>query len=105
MNNIFQKQGNYYSLRKPRFLVSKRKCTSTYGVNTTSFRGPQIWQDLLQDIKNSDSLNPSKSNIKRYGASTCHCKIFKTFFFLAGVVLINLVIIKYFYYLQNHEIL
>ena len=56
MNDIFQKQENYYFLRNPRSLVSKRKFTSTYGIDTISFRGPQIWQNLPQDIKNSDSL-------------------------------------------------
>ena len=56
MNDIFQKQENYYSLRNPRSLVSKRKFTSIYGIDIISFRGPQIWQNLPQDIKNSDSL-------------------------------------------------
>ena len=57
MNDIFQKQENYYSLRNPRSLVSKRKFRTTYGIDTISFRGQHIWQDLPQDIKNSDSLN------------------------------------------------
>ena len=64
MNDIFQKQENYYSLRNPRSLVSKRKFTTTYGFDTMSFREPQIWQDLPQEIKNSDSLNHVKFNIK-----------------------------------------
>ena len=29
---------------------------TTYGIDTVFFRGPQIWQDLPQDIKNSGSL-------------------------------------------------
>ena len=68
MNDIFQKQKkNHYSLRNPRSLVSKWKFTTTYDIDTISFRRPQIWQDLPQDIKNSDSLNLSKFNIKKYG--------------------------------------
>ena len=67
MHDIFQKQENYHSLRNPRSLDSKRKFTTTYGIDTISFRGPQIWQDLPQDIKNSDSLNLFKSSVKRYG--------------------------------------
>ena len=57
MNDISQKQENYHSLRNPSSLVSKRKFTTTYGIDTITFRGSQIWQDLPQDIKNSDSLN------------------------------------------------
>ena len=75
MNDIFRKQENYYSLRKPRSLVSKRKFTATYGIDTISFRGPQIWQDPPQEIKNSDSSNLFKSNMKRYRTLTRHCKL------------------------------
>ena len=46
VNDIFQKQKIYYSLRNLRSLDSKSKFTTTYGIDTISFRGPQIWQDL-----------------------------------------------------------
>ena len=36
-----------------------------YDIITGSFRGPHIWQNLPPDIKNSDLLNLSKSNIKK----------------------------------------
>ena len=78
MNNIFQKQENCCSLRNPRSLVSKRKFTTSYGIDTMSFRRPQIWQHLPQDIKISDSLNLFKSKAKTYGALTCHFKLCKT---------------------------
>ena len=94
MNDIFQKQGNYYPLRNPRSLISKRKFTTTYGINTISFRGSRIWQDLPQDIKNSDSLN----------LLTCYCKLFVSFV-LMWVILISPVIANFFYYLQSNEIL
>ena len=42
VNDIFQKQENYYSLRNPRSLVFKRNFTITYGIDIISFRGPQI---------------------------------------------------------------
>ena len=80
--------------KNPRSLVSKRKFSAIYGVDTVSFKGPQIWQDLARDIKNSDSLNLFKSNIKRYGNLTCHCKLLLLFW----VILINPVTIKSFYY-------
>ena len=59
---------NCYSLRKPRSMDSKWKnFTTTYGIGTISFRGPQTWRGLPQDIKNSDSSNFFKFIIKRYG--------------------------------------
>ena len=73
------KQENYYSLKKPNYLVSKWKFTTTYGIDTVFFRGPQIWQDFPEDIKNSDSLNLFKSNVERCGTLVCNCKSYKTF--------------------------
>ena len=86
MNDIFQKQETYYSLRNPRSLVSKRKFTTTYGIDTIFFSGPKIWQDLPQNIKNSDSLNLLKSNIKRYGTLTCHYRLFESFIPCVGYI-------------------
>ena len=64
MDNIFQKQEKYYSLKKTRSLG--RKYTTTYGIDTIFIRRPQIWQDLSLGIKNADSnVNLFKSNIKR----------------------------------------
>ena len=39
INDIFQKQENYYSLRNPRSPVFIWKFTTTYGIDTISFRG------------------------------------------------------------------
>ena len=53
MSDIFQKQRNYYSQKNPRSLVSKQIYTTTYGIDgidTISFRGPQIWKDFLLKI-------------------------------------------------------
>ena len=86
MNDIFQKQENYQSLTNPRSLVSKRKFTTTYGIDIISFRGPQIWQDLPQDIKDSDALNLFKSNIKRYGTLTSPYKSCKSFIPCVGYI-------------------
>ena len=55
MNDIFQKQENCYSLRNLSSLICKRKYTITYDIDTIPFRGPQILQDLPQDIENSFS--------------------------------------------------
>ena len=79
MNDTFQKQESCYSLENLRSLVSKWKFNTSYGIDTISFSGPQIWQDLSQDIKISDSLNLFKCNTKRYGTLTCHCKFSRSF--------------------------
>ena len=64
INDIFQKHENYHPLRNPSSLVPKRKFTSTFPIDTISFRVPQSLQDLLQDIESSDSLNRFNSDTK-----------------------------------------
>ena len=86
MSDVFEKHEDHYSLRNPRSLAFKRKMTTIYGIDTIAFRGPQIWHSLPQDIKNSESLNSFKSNIKRYGNLTCHCKICRTFVLCVGYI-------------------
>ena len=63
--------------------------TTIYGIDTIAFRGPQIWHSLPPDIKNPESLNSFKSNIKRYGNLTCHCKICRTFVPCVGYIELN----------------
>ena len=86
MRDKFQRQENYLILRNLRSLVSKQKFTTTYCIDTISFRGSHIWQDLPQDIKNFDSLNLFKSYIKRNGTLTCHYKLCKSFFPYVGYI-------------------
>ena len=65
MNEVFQTNNFRYDLKNPRVLASKHKATIKYGINTIVFRGPQIWQNIPLEIRNSESLSPFKSNIKK----------------------------------------
>ena len=53
---MFQTNDCPYDLRNPRILASKHKSTIKYGINTIAFKGPQIWQNIPLEIKNSESL-------------------------------------------------
>lgn len=59
----FKNNKNQYCLRNTRLLVPKQKLSAICGIEFEH----QTWKDLPKDIKSSDSLNPFKSNIKRYG--------------------------------------
>ena len=50
-NGIFQKEESYNSLRNQKTLFSKRKITTTYGINTIAFRILQIFQDFPLDLE------------------------------------------------------
>ena len=65
INEVFQTNDCPYDLRNPRILESKHKSTIKYDINTIAFRGPQIWQSIPLEIRNSESLSLFKSNMKQ----------------------------------------
>ena len=65
MNEVFQTNDCPYDLRNPRIPASKHKSTIKYGINIIAFRGPQIWQNIPLEIRNSESLILFRSNIKQ----------------------------------------
>ena len=66
----YEKLGKYWL-----YWTRNRAITNVYGINNISFKGPQIWKDLPQDTKKSDSLNFFKSKIERYENLNCHCRL------------------------------
>ena len=65
MNEVFQTNDCPYDLRNARILASKHKSAIKYGINKIAFKGPQIWQNLPLEIRNSKSLSLFKPNIKQ----------------------------------------
>ena len=57
MNKVFQINDCPNDLRIPRILASKYKSITKYGINTIAFKGPQTWQSVLLEIRNSESFN------------------------------------------------
>ena len=51
MNDIFQKQGNYYSLRNLKSLGYKRKFTNTYGIDTITSKNVKFGKIYLKTLK------------------------------------------------------
>ena len=53
MSEVFQTNYCPYDLRNLGILAFKHKFTIKYGVNTIAFKGPQIWQSIPLEIRNS----------------------------------------------------
>ena len=51
MNDIFQNQENYYSMRNRRSLVFKWKFTATYGIDTISLEKVKFGKIFLWKLK------------------------------------------------------
>ena len=99
MNEVFQINECPYNLRNPRTLASKHKSTVRYGLDTIAFKGPQIWQDIPLEIRNSESLYLFKPNMKQMQSISCHCKICKTF--IANLGYLDLFIYLFIFYDMN----
>ena len=49
--------------------------TVNYGSETISFLGPEIWEQLPDDIKTSESLKIFKKNIDQRIPASCQCRL------------------------------
>ena len=79
MKNIFRASDNSVDLRnKPAFQTYNVKSVY-FGTETISFRGPQIWSSVPDDIKNAKSLSEFKSKIKKWKPTGCTCRLCKTY--------------------------
>ena len=86
LNNVFPNSKNIVNLRqKPTFETSNVK--SVYnGTETISFRGPQIWAVLPDDIKNAQTLCEFQAKIKKWKPKGCRCRMCKTYIQHVGFV-------------------
>ena len=80
MNNIFEFNDNPYSLRHDTAYFNSRNFqTVRYGIETAYFVGPRIWNTIPKEIKESASLQISKSKIKSWTPKNCPCKLCKNY--------------------------
>ena len=79
MKSIFKITTCRYDLRGASSFETNNIRTVYYGSETLSFRGPQIWKIVPEDIKNSTNLHEFKRKIKQWTPSACKCRICKTY--------------------------
>ena len=80
MNDIFkQKDNSQYNLRQisefSRLLVK----SVHHGSESVSFLGPKIWDMLLDDYRDIDSLSSFKNKIKKWKPENCLCRLSKVY--------------------------
>ncbi len=79
MAEVFVSKDMPYSLRGNNNLVLPRARTNQYGIDTIRFIGQKLWQTLPREIKESQSLEIFKRNIKSIKTFDCSCKLCKIF--------------------------
>ena len=80
MNDILTSDENAsYNLMSGVTVTRRNIRTNKFGFETISTIGADLQRNLLNDIKNSDSLNIFKHRIKQWIPDNCPCKICKKF--------------------------
>ena len=69
---IFCENESHYNLRNNNEFVQPRVRSVGNGTDSVRFKGPQLWQMLLQTIRNSGSLAQFKANIKNWKGEIVH---------------------------------
>ena len=75
MKCIFPDTTNPYNLRNKNPFKGSNVHTVYNGTETISFRGPETWAIVPEDIKTSKSLYEFKSKIKHWEPSGCTCRL------------------------------
>ena len=79
VSNIFSKFSAPFVFRKEKVWETGNVRTTLYGTETISYRGPQIWKYMPNDIKNSKTLTEFKNKIKIWKPADCTCRLCKKF--------------------------
>ena len=87
MNDILTLDSNAsYNLRSGVTVTRRNIRTNKFGFETISIIGAVLWQNLPDNIKNSDGLNIFKHRIKQWTPDNCPCKICRNFIRYLGCI-------------------
>ena len=75
MEDIFKLRNKPYNLRNWQELETLAKKTILYGIESLSYRGPQLWNLIPMEIRNSESLLIFKKSIKKWNDFKCPCRL------------------------------
>ena len=87
MTEVFEIKEPHYNLRSEASHFKRENVKSThYGIQSVRHLGPKIWNIVLQNIKESNSLNELKSLIKFCKPDTCPCRLCKNYLAEVGFI-------------------
>ena len=75
MDEVFPQRNIIYNLRNANTFSLPMIHTVNHGTETIRYRGQRIWHSLPQEIKNSNSVEQFKNNIKSWKSEACDCRL------------------------------
>ena len=76
MDFMFESRNEFYNFQE---FSTERKRTVHYGLETLSYRSPQLWSLLPGNIKEVESLEIFKRKVKNWICDNCLCKLCKPY--------------------------
>ena len=71
----FEEKPMPYNLRDCSKLIFPKTTSSRFGINSLRFRGSLLWNNLPMSVKNCQSLNKFKLELKSLGNIHCTCLV------------------------------
>ena len=75
MNSLFTFRLNQYNFRNFQELLTEKRNTVNYGLETVTYSAPIIWTKLPSEHKLAGSLTAFKSKIKSCKCEICTCRL------------------------------
>ena len=72
---LFARKEINYNLRIKDILALPKALTTSFGINSTSFRGSILWNSRPDVIKSSNTVFAFIKNTKNWSGEVCNCNI------------------------------
>ena len=79
MNSLFTFLLNQRNLRNFQELLTEKRNTVNYGLETVTYRAPIIWAKLPSEYKLAGLLTVFKSKLKSWRCEICTCRLCKEY--------------------------
>ena len=79
MNEIFDKRNNVYDIRNPSEFARRNVRSVFNGTESISFLGPKIWDIVPSELKQLETGNAFKREIKKWKPVNCPCRLYRPY--------------------------
>ena len=86
MKEIFEFKEVNYNLRNQQCFSSVNVKTNKYGINSLRFFASKVWNILPQSLKNLDTVEAFKLNVKKWIPLQCNCKLCQIYIRDVGLI-------------------
>ena len=79
MESILKGRNNTCNVRNFQEFEAERKRTVYFGLETISYRSPQLWSLLPEHMRQLNSLDQFKRSVRQWVCNTCPCRLCKVY--------------------------